>query len=107
MWKLAAMVIISKTILNDFSKKHPSSETALSKWYSITKAADWNNFSELKQTFNTTDVVANDRYIFDIKGNQYRLIALIIFKIRTVFILFIGTHNKYDKIDASTIQFTK
>jgi mRNA-degrading endonuclease HigB of HigAB toxin-antitoxin module len=53
------------------------------------------------------DAVANDRYIFDIKGNQYRLIALIIFKVRTVFILFIGTHKEYDKIDASEVQFKK
>lgn len=68
------------------------------KWYNETQAADWRNFSDLKKTFNTADAVANDRYIFDIKGNQYRLIALIIFKVRTVFILFIGTHKEYDKM---------
>ena len=101
------MVIISKTILNEFSKKHPDSETALLKWYNETKAADWNNFNDLKKTFNTTDAVANDRYIFDIKGNQYRLITLIIFRIRTVFILFIGTHKEYDKKDAAKINYTK
>jgi len=101
------MVIISKTILNDFFKEHPDSETALTKWYNETKAADWKDFSDLKRTFNTTDAAGNDRYIFDIKGNQYRLVALIIFGIRTVFILFIGTHKEYDKIDASKIQFAK
>ena len=101
------MVIISKTILNEFSKKHPVAERSLIKWYNETKAADWHNFSDLKRTFNTVDVVANYRYIFDIKGNHYRLVALIIFRTRTVFILFIGTHKEYDKIDASTIQFLK
>jgi mRNA interferase HigB len=101
------MVIISKAILNEFSKKHPAAETALLKWYDETKAADWNDFSDLKRTFNTVDVVANDRYIFDIKGNQYRLVALIIFRVRTLFILFIGTHKEYDKIDAATINYTK
>jgi len=101
------MVIISKTILNIFCDKHPGAESAMVKWYNETKAADWSNFSDVKKTFNTTDVVANDRYIFDIKGNQYRLVALIIFKTRTVFILFIGTHKEYDKIDAATITFTK
>ena len=101
------MVIISKTILNEFSKKHPDSETALNKWYEETKAADWKDFSALKKTFNTTDAVANNRYIFDIKGNQYRLVALIIFRIRTVFILFIGTHKEYDKIDVTNIQYVK
>ncbi|MGN6435307.1 MAG: type II toxin-antitoxin system HigB family toxin [Agriterribacter sp.] len=81
------MVIISKSILLTFIANHPDSETALEKWYSETKKASWKNFSELKKTFNTTDSVGNDRYVFDIKGNQYRLIALIIFKVRTVFIL--------------------
>jgi len=101
------MVIISKTILNSFSKKYPVAEGALTKWYDETKAADRNNFSDLKKTFGTADMVANDRYIFDIKGNQYRLIALIIFRTRTAFILFISTHKEYDKIDATKIQFTK
>ena len=60
-----------------------------------------------KQTFNTADSVGNDRYVFDIKGNQYRLVALIIFKVRTVFILFIGTHKEYDEIKADKITFKK
>ena len=59
------------------------------------------------ETFNTADSVGNDRYVFDIKGNQYRLVALIIFKVRTVFILFIGTHKEYDEIKADKITFKK
>ncbi|MBN8785959.1 MAG: type II toxin-antitoxin system HigB family toxin [Terrimonas sp.] len=101
------MVIISKTILQTFINEHPDSATALEKWYEETKTADWKNFAELKNTFNTTDSVGNDRYVFDIKGNQYRLIALIIFKVRTVFILFIGTHKEYDKINAGKVIYKK
>ena len=101
------MVIISKAILKEFSKKHPASEKALMKWYNETKASDWNDFNDLKRTFNTVDSVANDRYIFNVKGNQYHLIALIIFRIRTVFILFIGTHKEYEKIDAAKVNYTK
>ena len=101
------MVIISKTIIQKFINTHPDVENALEKWYSDAKAATWKNFSELKQTFNTADSVGNDRYAFDIKGNQYRLIALIIFKVRTVFILFIGTHKEYDTIKADKITFKK
>ena len=101
------MVIISKAILKEFAEKYPDAEFDLMKWYNETQTADWRNFSDLKKTFNTADVVANDRYIFDIKGNQYRLIALIIFKVRTVFVLFVGTHKEYDKIDASKFQFKK
>jgi mRNA interferase HigB len=87
------MVIISKSTLNKFGNDHPESKEALSNWYQITKNADWNNYHELKNTFNSADTVGNDRYVFNIKGNQYRLIALIIFDTRTLFILFIGTHN--------------
>ncbi len=62
---------------------------------------------EVKQTFNSVDSMGNDRYVFDIKGNHYRLIALIIFNVRTVYILFIGTHKEYDKVKASFITFKK
>jgi len=77
----------------------------LDNWYEISKQNDWKNFNEMKKSFNSVDSVGNDRYVFNIKGNHYRLIALILFKVRTVFILFIGTHKEYDLIDASTIIF--
>lgn len=101
------MVVISKAILHDFITKHQDSASALEKWYEETRAGDWSNFTELKKTFNTTDSVGQDRYVFDIKGNQYRLIALIIFRVRTVFILFIGTHKEYDKIKANKVIYKK
>lgn len=101
------MVIISKTTIRDFSEKYPDAAIALQKWYEETKAANWKNFTEVKKTFNTVDSVGNDRYVFDIKGNHYRIIALIIFKVRTVFILFIGSHKEYDNVKASYITFKK
>jgi mRNA interferase HigB len=101
------MVVISKTILNEFSRAHPSAEKALVKWYELTKSSDWKNFSDLIKTFSTADVVANDRYVFNVKGNQYRIVALIIFKVRTVFVLFVGTHTEYDNIDVATINYKK
>lgn len=99
------MVIISKAPLREFYEKHPDAQDALEKWYDETKAADWRNFTELKCTFNSADAVGKDRYIFNIRGNHYRLIALIIFRIRTVFILFVGTHCEYDRVNAATITF--
>lgn len=101
------MVILSKSILKQFSEKYPEAETALSKWYDNTKAADRKNFPEVKKTFNTVDAVGNDRYVFDIKGNHYRLVALIIFKVRTVFILFVGTHKEYDRVKPAELVFKK
>jgi len=61
----------------------------------------------LKRSFNSIDAVGNNRYVFNIKGNQYRLIALILFETRTLFILFIGTHEQYNKIEASKIEYKK
>ena len=101
------MVIISKAVLKEFAIEHPAAENSLKKWYEETKAADWKSFMEIKRTFNTVDGVGNDRYVFDIKGNQYRLIALIIFRVRTVFILFVGTHQEYDRIEADKVTFKR
>jgi mRNA interferase HigB len=101
------MVIISKATIRDFVKIHNDAEVALHNWYELVNSTDWKNFSEIKNTFNSVDAVGNDRYVFNIKGNNYRLVALIIFKVRTVFILFIGTHSEYDKIDASSVLFKK
>jgi mRNA interferase HigB len=77
------------------------------KWYEGVKLADWIDFSALKRTFNSADHVGNDRYVFDIKGNRYRVVAMIIFKVRTVFILFVGTHKEFDRINAKQIKFRK
>lgn len=101
------MVIIAKKILREFVLTHPDCEQAIEKWYALTKAADWKSFSEMKNTFNSVDAVGNDRYVFNIKGNQYRLIALILFKVRTVFILFIDSHTEYDKLDAANVPYKK
>lgn len=101
------MVIISKAIIRDFINLYRDAETPLQNWYELTADADWKNFNQMKNTFNSVDAVGNDRYVFNIKGNTYRLIALIIFKVRTVFILFVGTHQEYDQVNASTISFKK
>jgi len=101
------MVIISKSTLNKFGNEHTESKDALLNWYQITKVADWRNYHELKTTFNSIDAVGNNRYVFNIKGNRYRLIALIIFETRTLFILFVGTHEDYNKIIADKIEYKK
>jgi mRNA interferase HigB len=76
---------------------------ALNNWYRTTLAADWSNYHEMKKIFNSVDAVGNDRFVFNIRGNNFRLVALIFFDIRTVFIRFIGLHKEYDRIDCSTI----
>lgn len=97
------MVIISKTILNNYASVHSTSSEALNNWYTLAKKADWQSFANIKNTFNSVDDAGNDRYVFNIKGNSYRLITMIHFDKRTIYIRFIGTHSEYDKIDCSTI----
>ncbi len=97
------MVILIKKTLLAFAEKHPVSATSLNNWYTIAKAADWNKLADIKKEFNNVDYVGNDRYVFNIKGNDFRLVAMIFFDKRTLFIRFIGTHAQYDKIDCSTI----
>jgi mRNA interferase HigB len=97
------MVIISKIILVEFGAHYSDSVEALNKWYNESKKANRNNLNDIKKSFNTIDYVGNDRYVFNIKGNKYRLVAMIFFDIRTVFIRFVGTHAEYDKIDCTTI----
>ena len=63
--------------------------------------------NDVKQTFNSADYVGNERMVFNIKGNRYRLVAAVLFSIRTVYIKFIGTHAEYNKIDVETVEFNQ
>ena len=98
------MRIITKKRIDEFIKKHADSTIALKGWYHKALKADWSSFEDVKNTFASVDVIGNKRYVFDIKGNSYRLIAIIRLEYKIVYIRFIGTHAEYDKItDCSTI----
>lgn len=97
------MVIISHKAIREFAFKHPDLLPALERWYKITSGSDWRGFNEIKKQFNSVDSVGNGLFVFNIKGNDCRLIARIIFRTRTVFIRFIGTHKQYDLLDISKL----
>lgn len=99
------MVIIAHKALWGFyeTRGREDSKEALECWYATVKNAQWKNFAELKAVYPKTDYIGNDRYVFNIKGNKYRIVAMILFQIRIVYIRFVGTHKEYDKIDCSTI----
>lgn len=97
------MRIVSFAKIREFVKLHPKDDIALRDWFYKTTNSDWNNLSDIKRTFNSVDHAGNNRYIFNIKGNDYRLVAIIIFISKKVYIRFIGTHNDYDKIDCKNI----
>ena len=101
------MVILSWPILRGFGEKHPDAAKALKTWYQEVSAADWQNLADIRQFANSVDYVGNFRYVFNIRGNRYRLIAAVVFSTRTVFVKFIGTHQEYDLIDAAKVEYHK
>lgn len=97
------MVIISKTVLSAFAEKYPHSTNSLNKWYEISKNANWNNLGDIRSDISDVEYVGNDRYVFNIGGNKFRLIVMMHFSIRTIYVRFIGTHIDYDKIKANQV----
>ena len=93
------MRIIAYKSIEQYSILRPDAKLALDEWYIKTEQSHWNCFAEVKQTFNSVDSVGNKRYVFNIKGNTYRVIALILFVPKIVYIRFIGTHSEYDRIN--------
>jgi mRNA interferase HigB len=94
------MHVISRPTLIRFWKKHPDTETPLRVWFKKVEQARWKSINDLKADFPTADYVGNNRMVFDIKGNNYRIVVLVFFVGQKVFIRFVGTHAEYDKIDA-------
>lgn len=78
---------------------HTDSETALRLWETKVKKADWKNAHDVKNDFGDADPVGDNRIVFNIRGNKYRLIAVVIFRNHRVYIRWVGTHKEYDKID--------
>lgn len=93
------MRIIAHRTLVLFYTMHADAETALEEWFQKTADAEWNTFADIKKTFGAVDAVGNQHFVFNIKGNDYRLVAVVKFKIKMVYIRYIGTHSDYDKVD--------
>ena len=93
------MRIIARSKIIDYYTDNPDAEVALEEWYHKTKRAEWTCFADMKKTFNSVDNVGNQHYVFNIRGNNYRLVVVSKFTIKTVLIRFIGTHADYDKLD--------
>ncbi len=95
--------ILSKSTLRDFWEKHSDSEQYLKTWYDTAMNSDWKTPADVKRTYVNASILKDNRIVFNIKGNSYRLIAKFNFEKQWIFIRFIGTHNEYDKIDANMI----
>lgn len=97
------MRILTEQALNQYSEKHPDVKAALQEWVLKVKQSEWTCFADIKKTFNSVDNIGGQRYVFNIKGNNYRLVVVVRFTIKYVFIRFVGTHAEYDKINCLTI----
>lgn len=97
------MRIFTEQALKEYADENPKAEAALKEWVAIVKRSDWECFADVKATFNSVDNVGKQHYVFNIKGNDYRLVAVIKFTIKFVYVRFIGTHAEYDKINDCSI----
>ena len=95
--------IVSKRTLREFWKKHSNSEQYLKTWFETARHSNWKSPNDIKKTYVHASILKNNRVVFNIKGNEYRLIVKFNFERQWAFIRFIGTHKEYDKIDADNI----
>lgn len=99
------MRIIAKGTLRDYWLSNPSVEFPLLDWYDTTKKATWKSPHDVKATYGNASIVANSRVVFNIKGNDYRLVAKIDYQHQLVFVIWVGTHKEYDHIDVTKINY--
>jgi mRNA interferase HigB len=97
------MNVISKRTLIKFYEKHPQAKIPLEVWHADTRKAEWKIPEDIKKNYSTASFLEDNRIIFNIKGNDYRLIVHIDYMRKIVRIKFIGTHSEYDKINAKEI----
>lgn len=97
------MRIISRKTLREFWEKHPDSRQPLQAWYDDAKHADWKSPADIKSIYRNASFLANNRVVFNIKGNSYRLIVAVQYAHSLLYIRFVGTHKQYDRIDSETI----
>jgi mRNA interferase HigB len=90
---------MNRETLVDFYSMYKETKSQLETWYYEVKNANWRSPVEVKEKFGTASIVGGNKVVFNIKGNKYRLVTKINYKMKTVFIKFIGTHKDYDKIN--------
>jgi mRNA interferase HigB len=98
------MRVIAVSTLRTFWKRHPDAEQPLKAWFEEATNASWTQPSDIKERYRTASILKNRRVVFNIKGNDYRLVVAIAYKLQIVYVKFVGTHREYDAVDADTID---
>lgn len=97
------MRVIALSTLRAFWENHPDAEVPLRAWYALASRTDWKTPADIKAAYRNASFVANDRVVFNIKGNDYRLVVAVRYRQGLMFVRFVGTHREYDRIDASMV----
>ncbi|MFM2441467.1 MAG: hypothetical protein RL449_108 [Bacteroidota bacterium] len=97
-------ILVKKTLLY-YTDKYPVVSMQLMIWYNEFSKLDFHNFNELKQVYGNSSIISKDRVVFNIKGNEFRLIVSINFSQNACYIIWFGSHKEYDKIEVATISF--
>ena len=98
------MRIIAVSALKDFWRRHPDAEQALRAWHDEARRSRWQTPQDIRNRYASASFVGQNRIVFNIKGNDYRLIVAIAWHFQALYIKFIGTHAEYDRIDAATVE---
>ncbi|HEV2187621.1 MAG TPA: type II toxin-antitoxin system HigB family toxin [Stellaceae bacterium] len=100
------MQVVALRTLKLFWAKHPQAERPLRTWYSLVSQAEWTGPADVRAQFGSADFVADNRVIFDIGGNKFRLVVHVSYDYKAVLVKFVGTHAEYDEIDPVTYSLT-
>jgi mRNA interferase HigB len=98
------MRIIAVSFLRSFWQKHPDAKQPLLAWVDEVRKVTWNRPDQIKQQYRNASILKDRRVVFNIKGNDYRLVVSVAYHYQAVYVKFIGTHRAYDAIDASTVE---
>lgn len=101
------MKVLIKKTLHYYIAKYPNAEKQLTIWHNDFSEIDFSNFNELKQVYGNASILNNNRVVFNIKGNDFRLIVSLNFLQKNCYLIWFGTHKEYDKIDSETVTFDK
>ena len=98
------MRIIALSTLRSFWEKHPQAQAPLQGWYHEAVRAEWKTPADIKAQYRNASFVGGNRVVFNIKGNDYRIVVAVVYKAGALFIKFVGTHDEYDQINVETVE---
>lgn len=100
---LVIVRIVARRTLREFWNKHADAEQPLRAWYHDVRQADWSSPADVKRIYSNASVVGENRIVFNIGGNKYRLVVAVNYRYRMCYVRFIGTHKAYDRVDVATV----